>query len=200
MTTNDNSVNIKPAKTRAYHHGSVRDAAIKIGIELQKCKDSGTVGLREVAREVGISAPALYRHFPDKQALLKALAEEVSRDIVSKQLKARKNAAPGRPRADAMGLSYITYAILHPNLFRLLYDTRPPHYVFSQPTNEMVGAEQALYQEVCSLLPDSATDHERRLLAIRILSLSNGLAMAILNGVVENDPKLIAEVLRGFIV
>src|SRR3546814_14126074 len=78
MADKDNSVNMKdaPAKAaRAYHHGDLRAAVIAAGLKRLAEDAGGELGLRALARDVGVSATALYRHLPDKEALLDALAE-----------------------------------------------------------------------------------------------------------------------------
>src|SRR6201999_3361048 len=69
-------VTVSTSEKRSYHHGDLRAAAIAAGLELLKSRTADDLGLREVARAVGTSATALYRHFPDKAALLRALAKE----------------------------------------------------------------------------------------------------------------------------
>ena len=69
MASNDNSVNIK-----SYHHGDLRSAAVAEGLRLLQEREADSLSLREIARNVGVSATALYRHFPDRASLLAALA------------------------------------------------------------------------------------------------------------------------------
>ncbi|WP_260582630.1 TetR/AcrR family transcriptional regulator [Sphingopyxis sp. PET50] len=79
MANKDNSVNIKSDGAKAagaYHHGDLRAAVIAAGLKRLESGDGGELGLRALARDVGVSATALYRHFPDKEALLDALADE----------------------------------------------------------------------------------------------------------------------------
>ena len=78
MDSNDNTVNIKRQnqKKPTYHHGDLRAALIATALELLEKRDADDIGLREVARHVGVSATAIYRHFPDKDALLLAVAHE----------------------------------------------------------------------------------------------------------------------------
>ena len=74
MSENDNTVNIK-ARDGRYHHGDLRTALIEEGLAQLDAKAPAEVSLREIARNVGVSATAVYRHFPDKAALLKALCD-----------------------------------------------------------------------------------------------------------------------------
>ena len=65
-------------EARPYHHGDLRNALIEAGLRLLDARGPDGAqddpGLREVAREVGVSPTAIYRHFPDKHALKSALA------------------------------------------------------------------------------------------------------------------------------
>ena len=57
-----------------YHHGDLRHACLVAALELLEEGDETTLSIREVARRAGVSANAPYRHYPDKDALLAALA------------------------------------------------------------------------------------------------------------------------------
>ena len=61
---------------KAYHHGDLRSALVEAGLRLLEARTADDLSLREVARAVGVSATAVYRHFPDKGALMAALAGE----------------------------------------------------------------------------------------------------------------------------
>ncbi|MBW0273107.1 TetR family transcriptional regulator [Nocardia sp. MH4] len=60
------------------------------------------VGVDEIAAEVGISGPALYRHFANKYALLVAAAEEGARGLRDCAAAADDPALPPRARLDAL--------------------------------------------------------------------------------------------------
>ena len=59
-----------------YHHGDLRASALQMGMERLESQEQPDLGLRALARDLGVSATALYRHFPNKDALLDALALE----------------------------------------------------------------------------------------------------------------------------
>jgi AcrR family transcriptional regulator len=60
---------------RPYHHGSLRPALLAQAERTVRERGVQDLSLRELAREVGVSHGAPRRHFPDRQALLDALAE-----------------------------------------------------------------------------------------------------------------------------
>jgi AcrR family transcriptional regulator len=59
---------------RPYHHGNLRQALLEQAMTTLRDGDVDALSLRELAREVGVSHAAPRRHFPDRQALLDALA------------------------------------------------------------------------------------------------------------------------------
>jgi len=74
MPTDDNSVNIETQGNR-YHHGDLQAALIEEGLAQISKRPAEKLSLREISRKVGVSATAVYRHFPNKAALLGALCQ-----------------------------------------------------------------------------------------------------------------------------
>ncbi|MDR9405172.1 MAG: TetR/AcrR family transcriptional regulator, partial [Halothece sp. Uz-M2-17] len=62
--------------SKTYHHGELRENLIEAAITLINEKGISDLSLRQLARYVGVSHNAPYRHFETKQALLMAVAEE----------------------------------------------------------------------------------------------------------------------------
>jgi AcrR family transcriptional regulator len=60
---------------RPYHHGNLRTALLAAAERTVRERGVQELSLRELARDVGVSHGAPRRHFPDRQALLDALAE-----------------------------------------------------------------------------------------------------------------------------
>lgn len=109
---------LPPKSNRAYHHGDLHNALIEAGLAALEANDAAGLSLRALARELGVSANAVYRHFADKDALLSALAAEGFRRFGQAQ-------AQAQARADtdpiATGLGYVRFAQQHPALFRLMF-------------------------------------------------------------------------------
>ena len=77
--------------------------------------------LREVARRAGVSHNAPYRHFPQREALLAALAAEGFEWLGAAQ---RNAAQAGGLRG--MGEAYVSFALAHPQRFRLMFGGQIP--------------------------------------------------------------------------
>src|ERR1700733_3839806 len=61
---------------RPYHHGNLRPALLAQAERTVRERGVQALSLRELARDVGVSHAAPRRHFPDRQALLDALAHD----------------------------------------------------------------------------------------------------------------------------
>lgn len=83
------------------------------------------VSMRKIAGEVGFTAMALYRHFPDKEALVRAICLDDFRT-----LRRTMDRLAGDPdplaRLRRMGLAYVDFALEYPDQYRLLFMTPLP--------------------------------------------------------------------------
>lgn len=111
-----------------YHHGDLRNALVEAGLRFIEQVGAEAFSLREVAREVGVSANAAYRHFDDKGALLTAIAvtgfERLSSAMQEAMFTARPKGAvksPAVARFNAAARAYVALAQEHPQLYGLMF-------------------------------------------------------------------------------
>lgn len=62
--------------SKKYHHGDLKNALIKAGVEILAKEGVSGLSLRKVAQHAGVSHSAPYAHFPDKQSLIAAISTE----------------------------------------------------------------------------------------------------------------------------
>lgn len=106
----------------AYHHGDLRQSLIDAAIALISEEGIGDLSLRQVARRVGVSHNAPYRHFEDKEALLAAVAEQGFRSLCAAMETAKQGISPHTPeRLEAIGIAYIRFALDQPFHYRLMF-------------------------------------------------------------------------------
>jgi AcrR family transcriptional regulator len=107
-----------------YHHGDLRQALIDGAIALITEQDVNNLSLREVARRVGVSHAAPYRHFQDKESLLAAVAEEGYIGLTEAMNRGMVQ-APEDPlkRLEATGVAYVLFAIAHPSHYRVMFSS-----------------------------------------------------------------------------
>ena len=193
MTSDDNTVNIEDAKPR-YHHGDLRAALIEQGLRDLAGGAAGDLSLRAIARKVGVSATAVYRHFPDKTALIDALSIEGDRLLGEASRRAQESAGGGRMGFDATGRAYVRFALNHPALFRLMmarFRGMP-----GDPDAQSIGL-RLLVDNVAAMSAPDVPLAERALRALQSWALVHGLAMLMLDGIVPADEALIDAVIAS---
>ena len=109
------------ASRRTYHHGQLRDALLAGARDLLAERGADAFSLNELARRVGVSTAAPYRHFADREALLCAIADE---GYVRFGARLDAAAAAATDDADALlrlGVAYLGFAADEPALFDVMF-------------------------------------------------------------------------------
>lgn len=78
------------------------------------------LSLRELAREIGASHGAPYKHFGDREGFLGSLAATCLLQLAEQQ--SRVDADDPVERLIAVGQSYVDWGADHPNAFQLVFD------------------------------------------------------------------------------
>src|SRR5712671_6837389 len=94
----------KPLNT--YHHGDLRDALVQAALREAGRGGAEAISIKALAKQLGVSQPAPYRHFADREALLAAVTAEAFR-----QLSATFRAAMAKPLEQSK-LSRLAQAML----------------------------------------------------------------------------------------
>ena len=105
-----------------YHHGDLRNALIEAATTVLVEKNAAALSLREVARVAGVSHAAPYRHFRDKAALLRMLAQGGFERLTAAINTAAEN-SPHNPEQKLIeaGVAYVRNALQHPEITRLMF-------------------------------------------------------------------------------
>ena len=91
----------------------------------QLLEDTGSeeaVTLRAVARQVGISAPSIYAHFADRQAIVDAIVDDAFSDFNQAIYAAIADEAAPLARLRAGCAAYLRFAAERPNRYKLLFE------------------------------------------------------------------------------
>jgi AcrR family transcriptional regulator len=111
---------------KPYHHGDLRRVLIDAALQLVGEGGPDAVSVREAARRAGVSPGAPFRHFPSRDALMNAVAEEAQRRF-REQIEAALAEAPANDplgRFRCLGLAYLRWAMKNPTHFEIISSRR----------------------------------------------------------------------------
>jgi AcrR family transcriptional regulator len=135
----------KPRGQGASRRGEILTAASRIFLE----EGVAHATMRRIAAAVGVSTTALYVYFPDKDAILQAIAEATFAELID-ALEASQRDRPSLPERFRAGLrAYIDFGLARPDAYRLTFlspsrtTSRPCDTV---PTIELAGHSFAILQ------------------------------------------------------
>jgi AcrR family transcriptional regulator len=120
---NDNIVRYAAnAMTRPYHHGNLRIALLDQAERTLREQGVEQLSLRELARQAGVSHGAPRRHFPDRQALLDALAHNGFERLGTELRRAVDHAGDDfQDRLQATATAYVRFATRDAALLELMF-------------------------------------------------------------------------------
>jgi len=178
-----------------YHHGNLRAALVEAAVEAVRAEGPSGLALRELARRVGVSHNAAYRHFADRDALVAAVAEEGMAALS----RALRDALDGRETTDpveraraglsAIGRAYVEFALAEPGLFRVAFTTPttlPPDPEGDEPLADPFAQLNAVLDELAEVgyLAGDLRPHAE----IACWSGVHGFAVLCLDGPLRDQP------------
>jgi len=111
----------KPHNT--YHHGDLRDALVQAALVEAEQAGPEAISLKALAKKLGVSQPAPYRHFADREALLEAVTAEAFR-----QFGAILREAIGKPskrsKLSRFAQATLAFGLRRNGIYRLMFASR----------------------------------------------------------------------------
>jgi AcrR family transcriptional regulator len=114
--------------TARYHHGNLRTALLDAGVRQAAAAGPMSLQIRELAKTVGVSPSAVYRHFPDL-AHICAEVSRLARERLAEAMQLAAERVPAHPdagvaavqRFNAIGRAYVEFAATEPRLFDMAF-------------------------------------------------------------------------------
>jgi AcrR family transcriptional regulator len=153
--------------------------------------------LREIGARLGVSRTALYRHFADKRALLRAVATEGFRTLRQQLVTAWEEGGREQAAFQAMGAAYIRFAVANPSHYRVMFGSFvDPKEKEPELADEAGSAFQALVNALAALQHDSLLRRDDTVLMARFVwSVVHGVAMLAIDGQLP-EPGAVEELMR----
>ena len=89
---------------------------------LGRATSRDAVTLRAIARETGVAAPSIYKHFTDRDAVIDAIVAATFQELDEACGEAYRTTAPGPERVRAVSRAYVAYATANPDRYRVLFE------------------------------------------------------------------------------
>ncbi len=186
------------AKRKGSRKQDLREACVAEGLSIVEERGIEALSLREVARRLGVSHQAPYKHFPSRDHIL---AEMVRQSYASFATFLENRPTTGEPPSDlgAMGQASLEYAFTHPLQYRLMFGTPLPdpdeHTEMMEEAQHAFALLQKGIADVHAMTlgedPQGRTDYD----ALFIWATLHGLAMIMQSTVLTslNLPKEVTE-------
>lgn len=195
---------------RTYHHGDLRHALTEEAFRLARAGGSSAISLREVTRGVGVSPNAAYRHFADRDALVRAAAGQAQLAL-ARAIQTHIDAAPTMQDAGAaaidrlrsIGLGYIDFARREQGWFELAYSTQDPQPNDSIVTldDRVVAPFQLLLDALDAMVDAQVLSPKRRPQAEwACWSAVHGFAEIAVHGPLQSQPPEVIDALGASVV
>ena len=187
----------KPLNT--YHHGDLRDALVHAALREAEQGGPEVISLKALAKQLGVSQPAPYRHFADREALLAAVTAEafrqfsaVMREAISKPSK--------RSKLSRFAQASLAFGLRRNGIYRLMFASRV--MACASKDSELHAAAMETFALVLEALEAPAVGLLRERFALQIWAALHGVIMlaeqGLLTGKIANVTReeLVEDIVR----
>ena len=162
----------KPVNT--YHHGDLRDALVQAALAEAEQGGPEAISLKALAKQLGVSQPAPYRHFADREALLEAVTAEAFR-----QFNAVLRESIGKPskhsKLSRLAQAALAFGLRRNGIYRLMFASRTMSC--SPRDSELHNAAMETFDLLLESLEVPAVGFLRERQALKIWAALHGVVM-----------------------
>ena len=182
-------------KPKNYHHGDLHSEILRVARVLLEENNIASLSLRTVAKMIGVSHTAPYRHFKNKEGLLAGIASQGYEEL-TEQLKAAVDSHPNQPalQLEEAGRRYVQLGLISPQCTQLMFggvlprDDRYPEF--------KVSSERA-FDSLKKIIKSGQSNNvfkndDPQILALAAWSGIHGLTMLLISGSIQE--KIIMDV------
>jgi AcrR family transcriptional regulator len=175
-----------------YHHGDLKNALIKAGIEILAKEGANGLSLRKVARKAGVSHAAPYAHFADKQNLIAAIASDGHKQIFER-FEAIQALYPDKPLQQliAGAWAYVDFGLEAPDHYKVTFSgviqDEHSHSEFVEYSQRNMQVLRTIVEQCRDAGVLSTDNVDSELQAVGIWGLLHGLVLLIIQGQVPSD-------------
>lgn len=171
-----------------YHHGNLREELMHAAITTIRQQGVEKLSLRALARDIGVSQTAPYRHFVDKNHLLAEVATLALQELATVFLAAITPSQSAAINIQHASELYLRYALDNPEKYRLMFG---PIIADRQNYPQLVSAGRAAFTVLQQFIEQGQANGEITTIPAPLLANScwaniHGLALAQMDGLLAN--------------
>jgi len=172
----------KPLNT--YHHGDLRDALVHAALREAEQGGPEAISIKALAKQLGVSQPAPYRHFADREALLAAVTAEAFRQF-SAVLREAIRKPSKRSKLSRLAQATLAFGLRRNGIYRLMFASRI--MACASKDSELHAAAMETFGLVLDALEAPAVGLLRERFALQIWAALHGVVMLAEQGLLTGE-------------
>jgi AcrR family transcriptional regulator len=158
----------------SYHHGELRGALIQAALQQAELGGAEAISISALAKQLGVSQPAPYKHFADREALLTAVTVEAFRQFLA-TLRAALAKQSKRSKLSRLAQATVEFGLRRGGLYRLMFVSR---LTASAPKDsELHGVAMEIFALALEALETPAIGSLRERSAMTVWATLHGVVM-----------------------
>jgi AcrR family transcriptional regulator len=162
----------KPLNT--YHHGDLRDALVQAALREVELGGPEAVNISALAKKLGVSQPAPYKHFADRETLLAAVAAAAFRQFTA-TLRESTRKPSKRSKLSRLAHATLDFGLRRNGIYRLMFASRI--MACAPRDSELHGAAMETFALLIEALEAPAIGFLRERSALKIWAALHGVVM-----------------------
>jgi len=165
----------------SYHHGDLREALIQAALAEAEQGGPEAISIKALAKTLGVSQPAPYRHFADREALLVAVTAEAFRQF-NAVLRQAVAVSSRRSKLSRLAQAALVFGLERSGIYRLMFASQT--MACADRDSELHVAAQETFALVLDAL-EGPRDLLRERHALQIWASLHGVVMLAQQGLLS---------------
>ena len=162
----------KPLNT--YHHGDLRDALVQAALAEAELGGPEAISISALAKKLGVSQPAPYKHFADRETLLAAVTAEAFRQF-NDVLRESTGKPSKRSKLSRLAQATLDFGLRRNGIYRLMFASRT--MACAAKGSELHNAVMETFALLLDALEAPAVGLLRERSALKIWAALHGVVM-----------------------
>src|ERR1700761_3811799 len=176
----------RPARkpVHIYHHGDLRDALVQAALAEVEAGGPEAISISALAKKLGVSQPAPYKHFADRESLLTAVTAVAMRKFLETVRQAVAKPSK-RTKLSRFALATLEFGLQRNGLYRLIFASRA--MACMPDDSDLHAAAMETFALLVEALEAPAVGKLRERSALKIWAALHGVVMLAQQGLLTGE-------------